>query len=272
MLISKHGMVHISAFLSLFGRQMVSKINHLLQQWPSGKIATLRWMNSLDIDRRLADKYVRSGWLERLGHGAYKRVGTKVDWPDAIQALQLQLALPVHPGGVTAIELRGYSHYIPLGARRVILFGKPGTKLPTWFKTHTWSRPMMLVNTDAFAITKNTTSTLKVDGVDLEVATFEQAIFEMMHLVPKRQSYEEAIQVMESLATLRPLVVQPLLERCTSIKAKRLFMRTAERASHSWLKRLDPSKINLGSGRRTIHPGGILDKKYDLVIADPVEM
>ncbi|MBF2758901.1 MAG: type IV toxin-antitoxin system AbiEi family antitoxin [Ectothiorhodospiraceae bacterium AqS1] len=251
---------------------MVSKINRLLQKWPSGKIATSRWMNSLGIDHRLADKYVRSGWLERLGHGAYKRAGTTVDWPDAIQALQSQLALPVHPGGITAIELRGYAHYISLGAREVILFGRPGTKLPAWFKAHPWSRPITPVNTGTFASAKNTTSTLKVDGVDIEVATVAQAIFEMMHLVPKRQTYEEAVQVMESLTTLRPSVVQALIEHCTSVKAKRLFMRTAEQAKHAWLKRLDLSKINLGSGRRTIHPGGTLDKKYELVISDPIEM
>ncbi len=248
---------------------MVSKINRLLQQWPSGKIATLRWLNSLGVDRRLADKYVRSGWLERLGRGAYKRAGTTVDWVDAVHALQTQLALPAHPGGVTAIELRGYAHYISFGAREVVLFGSPGTKLPAWFRTYPWSRPITLVTNGFLTSTEKTTSTLEVNGVDLEVATLEQAIFEMMHLVPRRQSYEEAFQVMESLTALRPPVVQHLLERRSSVKAKRLFMHTAERTNHSWLKHLDLPKVNFGSGRRTIHPGGRLDKKYDLVITDP---
>ena len=86
---------------------MGSKINQLLQQWPSGTVATLRWLNSRGVDRRLADKYVQSGWLERLGHGAYKRAGAIVDWVGAVHALQTQLALAVHPGAITAIELRG---------------------------------------------------------------------------------------------------------------------------------------------------------------------
>jgi len=43
----------------------------------------------------------------------------------------------------------------------------------------------------------------------------------------------------------------------------------AERANHSWLKHLDLPKVDFGSGRRTIHAGGRLDKKYDLVVADP---
>ena len=33
----------------------------------------------------------------------------------------------------------------------------------------------------------------------------------------------------------------------------------------------DLSKVDFGSGRRTIHPGGSLDKKYDLVVADPAK-
>lgn len=250
---------------------MSSKINQLLQRWPTGTVATLRWLTSLDIDRRLADKYVKSGWLERLGHGAYKRTGAKVDWPGALHALQTQLGFSLHPGAITAIELRGYAQYVTFGGRKVVLFGNPGTKLPAWFEDPLWSRPMQLVTTSVFTGNDKATSLLQVDGVELEVATLEQAAIEMMYLVPKRQSYEEAFQVMESLTSLRPQVVQRLLENCTSVKTKRLFMHTAEQTNHPWLRRLDLSKVDFGSGRRTIHTGGHLDKKYDLVVADPVQ-
>ncbi|MDZ7753288.1 MAG: type IV toxin-antitoxin system AbiEi family antitoxin [Gammaproteobacteria bacterium] len=250
---------------------MGSKINQLLQQWPSGEVAALRWLSSLGVDRRLADKYVQSGWLERLGHGVYKRAGATVDWIGAVHALQTQLALAVHPGGITAIELRGYTHYLAFGAREVVLFGHSGTKLPAWFEAHAWSRPVRLVTTGVFAGAEKTTSTLQVGDVDVKVATLERAAFEMMYLVPKRQSFEEAFQVMESLTSLRPQVVQQLLEGCTSVKTKRLFMHAAERANHAWLKHLDLSKVDFGSGRRTIHAGGRLDKKYDLVVADPAQ-
>ena len=250
---------------------MGSKINQLLQQWPSGNVATLRWLKPRGVDRRLADKYVQSGWLERLGHGAFKRAGASVDWFGAVHALQTQLALAVHPGGITAIELRGYTHYLSFSARAVVLFGNPGTKLPAWFEAHTWSRRVMLVTTGVFAGTEKTTSTVPVDEVELEVATLERAALEMMYLVPKRQSFEEAYQVMESLTSLRPKAVQQLLECCTSVKTKRVFMHAAERANHSWLKHLDLSKVDFGSGRRTIHAGGRLDKKYDLVVADPAQ-
>ena len=61
----------------------------------------------------------------------------------------------------------------------------------------------------------------------------------------------------------------PYLEGCTSVKTKRLFMHAAERSNHPWLQRLNLSKVDFGSGRRTIHAGGRLDRKYDLVVADP---
>jgi hypothetical protein len=52
------------------------------------------------------------------------------------------------------------------------------------------------------------------------------------------------------------------------VKAKRLFMVAAERMNHPWLDGLDLSGVDFGTGKRTIHPGGRLDKKYNLVVAD----
>lgn len=247
---------------------MSSKINHVLQEWPAHAVGTLRWLNSKMVDRRLANKYVQSGWLTRLGHGAYLRTGSTVDWPGAVHALQSQLGLDVHPGAMTAFELRGYAHYLALGGRKVVLFGKAGTKLPSWFTNHQWSQTVTFVTSNVFSGSEKCTSMVKFEGIELSVATLERAAFEMMYLIPKRQSYEEAMQVMESLTSLRPQVVQGLLENCTSVKTKRLFMHAAERLNHPWLPDLDLSNVNFGSGRRTIHAGGRLDRKYNLVVAD----
>lgn len=248
---------------------MSSKINQVIQKWPAHVVGTLRWLSSQGVDRRLADKYVQSGWLTRLGHGAYLRTGSTVDWPGAVQALQTQLGLDVYPGAITALELRGYAHYLALRGREVFLFGKAGTRLPSWFANHRWSQPVTLVTSNVFSESDNAASMVTFGGIELAVTTLERATFEMIYLVPKRQSFDEALQVMESLTTLRPQVVQRLLESCTSVKTKRLFMHAAERLNQPWLSRLDLSNINFGSGRRTIHAGGRLDKKYNLVVADP---
>lgn len=249
---------------------MSSKINRVLQKWPTGTVATQRWLRSEGIDRRLADYYVRSGWLKRLGHGAYERAGSAADWNGGVFALQTQLGLDVHPGAVTAMELRGFAHNLALGGREIILFGEPGTKLPSWFKRHQWSQPVTLVTSSIFGKCNGHTSTLKVMGVNLEIASLERAAFEMVYLVPQRQSYEEVLQIMESLTTIRPQVVQRLLESCTSVKTKRLFMHVAEQLDYPWLPHLDLSTVDFGTGRRSIHIGGRLDNRYNLVVADPV--
>ena len=247
---------------------MASKINQLLQNWPNNTVATARWLRSEGVDHRLADKYVRSGWLVRLAHGAYIRAGSDIDWPSGVYALQNQLGLGIHIGAITALELRGYTHYLALRGREVILFGHSGVKLPKWFIQHHWSQPVKFITSNTFQNGVEYTSVLKMDGIELITSSLEQAVLEMMYLVPDRQSYEEAVRIMESLTTLRPNIVQELLESCSSVKTKRLFMHVAELCELPWLSQLELSRVNFGSGRRSIHTGGKLYSKYNLVVAD----
>ena len=71
-------------------------------------------------------------------------------------------------------------------------------------------------------------------------------------------------QIMEGLTTLRPQIVQDLLEQCRSIRVKRLFLYMAEKAGHDWYKRLDHAKLDLGKGTRSIVKGGVYVEKYAL--------
>ena len=247
---------------------MPTKINKLLQKWPNNTVATARWLKRQGVDHRLASKYVQSGWLTRLGHGAYIRTGSSVNWTGGIHALQTQLGLDIHIGAISALDLRGYAHYLALGGRPVVLFGNPGTKLPAWFSTHQWSQPIIFITTGVFQSCNDYSSTLDIDGIELAAAPLERAAIEMLYLVPKRQSYEEAVQIMATLTTLRPNVVQQLLNECTSVKAKRLFMHIAEQLRLPCLSHIDLSTVNFGSGRRSIHTGGKLMHKYELIIDD----
>jgi len=77
---------------------------------------------------------------------------------------------------------------------------------------------------------------------------------------------------MELLGTVKPAVVQSLLECCASIKVKRLFLYMAERAGLAWVKRLDLASIDLGSGDREITKGGQYDKKYRIVVGNVEEI
>ena len=72
--------------------------------------------------------------------------------------------------------------------------------------------------------------------------------------------------MLEGLRTLRPQLMQSLLEVCTSIKVKRLFLFMAERAALPVAACLDQNSITLGSGDRTLTPGGAYVAKFGLIV------
>jgi len=78
----------------------------------------------------------------------------------------------------------------------------------------------------------------------------------------------EVYQIIEGLQTLRPSLVQELLENCKSIKVKRLFLYMAEKANLPVLKHLKMVKINVGSGDRTIVAEGEYVSKYGLTLPE----
>jgi Transcriptional regulator, AbiEi antitoxin, Type IV TA system len=172
--------------------------------------------------------------------------------------------LPVHVGGKSALELQGLGHFVSAGSGDYLhLFRTSGQKLPSWFLRHDWNRriaykmPHLFAGDAELGLTTHSCSTF-----DIQISAPERAMLELLHLVPKEQSAEETALLMEGLGTLRPKFVQELLERCQSIKAKRLFLPLAERSNHSWVKRISLDKIDLGKGKRVVVPGGVLDPKY----------
>ncbi len=75
------------------------KINHLIVEWPSEVIATQSWVHQHGVGSSLAGKYQQSGWIERIGHGAWQRRSDSVDWPGGVFGLQHDSLLKVWPGG-----------------------------------------------------------------------------------------------------------------------------------------------------------------------------
>jgi len=221
----------------------------------------------LGFGHDLLVRYKKSGWLQSFGRGAYILHGDKVDWPGALYALQTQLGLNVHPGGKTALELKGYAHYLPSGKRKVFLYGPPGQVLPTWFKGERLGADIFMTRTNLFPSDgKDGLSKFKENGFSIEISSPERAATEMLHLVPEKISFEEALLIMENLVSLRPDMVQRLLVMCRSIKVKRLFMYMADKHGHSWISDLDLPRIELGKGKRMIVPNGKYDRKYLITV------
>lgn len=80
--------------------------------------------------------------------------------------------------------------------------------------------------------------------------------------MPNGYSYDEALELFEAMPDLRSGVVQNLLETCTSMKVKRLFLHFADRFQHPWFRKLKLGKIDLGRGNRVVFKDGMLDPKY----------
>jgi hypothetical protein len=245
------------------------KLNKLLRVWPVGTVGTLPWLARQGVYQQLAYQYERSAWLDRIGRGAYIRAGDSVNWPGAVYAIQSQLKLPIHVASKSALELKGYEHFVVAGKGAYLYLFSPTLRhLPTWFTQYPkWDRRIFFYHTRLFKKdTKIGLSQQEWGSFSLEVSAPERAILEVLHLVPQEQSFEEARLLMEGLTGLRPKLVQTLLEQCTSIKVKRLFLHLAERCNHGWAGMLNPKKVNLGSGNRVIVPGGRLDPKYRITV------
>ena len=243
------------------------KLNYLLKTWPKGTVAVSSWLKSHGVYRQLSEVYEKSSWIEPIGHGAFKHSEDNVDWPGGVYALQEQLELNVHVGGRSAMELQGHMHFVPLGEKYpVFLFGLKRF-LPVWFREHQWKQQVNYVYTNAFPYKEKIGLTKKDMGAfSITLSSSELSIMEVLYLVDKNETYEHASLLMEGLKTLRPTVVQELLEKTSSIKVKRLFMHFAEKYNHSWVKHIKVSKVNFGKGKRVIGKGGNFDSKYNISV------
>lgn len=253
--------------MTIMAGQSGTKLQKLMSSFPRGIALTTKFLSHNGFDRKLLGYYRSSRWIEPLGDGAYRRRGDKVDWRGALSAMQDQMKLPVHCGGRTALVLQGYGHYAEFSPRTVYLFGRPGQKLPKWFDRYDWGVKVK------YRMTRLLPEGLTESFVDfslgeysIKVSSPERAAIEMFYYVPSEQGFDEARYILESLLTLRPSLTQRLLQVCSSVKVKRLFMYMAEAGNLPWLEELDAGTINLGKGDRTVVKGGRLDQKYRITV------
>lgn len=243
------------------------KITRLIKDWKKGAVLTSHFLDENGFSTKLLNWYKSSGWVESVGHGAYKFAGDKIDWYGAIFALQTQLGFVTHPGGKTGLEMQGYAHYLAEKSPNVYLFGLREERLPQWFQDYDWGTEIRYAPTKLFSKSiPQSLSEYNHKEFLIQMSSPERSALEMLYHIPKYQGFAEASLLMENLTTLRPQLVQNLLEQCNSIKVKRLFLYFAEKHEHQWYNRLNINKINLGTGKRVVVKNGKLDKKYQITV------
>lgn len=250
------------------GNGKTSKINQLISKWLRGTVATASYLKRQGFTYDLLTKYRRGGWIKSFGQGAYVLSEDRVEWPGALYAVQSQLDLQVHAGGKTALELKGYGHYVPERTRTLFLYAQPKVILPAWFSRERLGLSLVVIRTGLFpGDSREGFSVWKEREFSIRISSPERALMEMLYLVPEKISFEESLLIMESLVTLRPEVVQKLLETCRFVKVKRLFMYMAEKHKHPWVDKLDLSRVDFGRGKRRVVSGGELDPKYLITVS-----
>ena len=242
----------------------------MFEMMPEGVIVTRAWLMDKGLSRHAIDNLVKSSQLESLGKGVYVRGTFKIIWESVVYTLQSILKTDLVLGGLTALEMQGLSHYLPLSGKNLIhLYGKD--ELPSWvnkilsdvmFIRHSEQNLNSRDSLRSFTVARNWK-----EGVgDLILSSPERAFLEVLLDVPKKISFEHADQLMQGLTTLSPRSLQRLLELCKNVKVRRLFLWFAERQDYAWLNKLNPASIDLGSGNRMLIRDGRLDKKYKITV------
>jgi hypothetical protein len=199
-------------------------------------------------------------------------------------------------GGRTALELQGFAHFLAREQKEVHLYGRKTP--PVWLHKLPLSERFVFHNSDRLfrndPITRGITSlswnlktgaSISNDPMQagltiqpwghwdwpLTLSTPERAVLELLDELPDRESFHQADKLMEGLTNLSPRRLQKLLEDCKSVKVKRLFFFLADRHGHTWLKRIERERIDLGKGKRLLVRGGTLDATYGITVPEDLD-
>jgi hypothetical protein len=245
----------------------MTKISDLISKWKKGMILTSPFLKNEGIRSDLVKRYLSSKWLRKVGNEAYKLYDDEIDIFGATQALQDQLGKSIRIGGKSALSYLGYSHYLSQKSETVFLYGNYKEKLPVWFINYEWNEKYKYYSPNLFDIELNDYLTgFSRNGISAMISCAELALFEMLYLIPSEQSFPEAFLIAENLRTLRADKIQILLEKCNSVKVKRMVLFILEENDHAYFKSIDVSKVELGSGKRMIVKDGKYNSKYKITV------
>lgn len=241
---------------------------------PYGMVATKQWLLAKGMNRHSIDNALKSKKLEMLAVGVYARAGLPVTWQGVVCSLQRMAEQPIHVGGLSALELLGFGHYLSgIKAKTIHLYSQ--AKLPLWlakleqtatFEWHgtrkLWSPEVMVAEDYVVA------HRWREDLPSLKLSCPEKACFEMLLGVPDSTSFDHADELMQGMTSLSPGKLTALLKNCRHVKVKRLFFWLAARQGYFWFKKLDCKDFDLGKGKRVIASGGKLDKTYLITVPE----
>ncbi|WP_426578321.1 type IV toxin-antitoxin system AbiEi family antitoxin [Xenorhabdus stockiae] len=249
---------------------MSSKINWLVNHTVPGALILQQWLIENGISYSLTQKYTQNGWLKKLFTGVYYRPNSRQDykpeWADALKAVIDQLHLPVHLAGLTSLTYQGLSHYLPLKSEQVWVGVGSKQSLPKWFKEFPDQRWLYCSNNKLSELSDTDFTFVQVNGRELKASSPELAAYELIDSIGKNISFEHAAELFQGLVNLSPRKVQSLLLRSHAVQTNRIFLFLSHYYDHQWVKRLEESQIELGSGKRQVVAQGRYDERYKITV------
>lgn len=284
-----HHTVFYSASLRIMTTQLTGKLNQLGRDLPEGLLVDAAWLSDHGYSTSLVSKYVAAGYLERSAGRVYRKPRGVLTWEQAVISLQTLLYRgPLAVGGRTALALQGYEHYLSRATYQVHLYGPSAP--PSWLSKLPLSVQFVFHNSETlFSSDAGLPPQGNLDRASaqaekmvvekgyvvqswgqwrwpLVIASPERALLEVLAELPSHESFDNVDKLVESLSTLSPKRMLALLQACRSVKAKRLFFFFADRHSHAWKKKINKEDVDLGSGKRMLVKGGVLDRTYQITV------
>ncbi|WP_294951212.1 type IV toxin-antitoxin system AbiEi family antitoxin domain-containing protein [Sulfurovum sp.] len=240
------------------------KLKQLYQLLPEGVVAPSTWLTANGYSPQLLYMYVKHGWLTKIGRGAYLRPSSILEWQGAVLGLQKLAELPFHVGGLSALNILGYAHYLPIGGEKTIsLYG--AEKPPAWIKqieslSFSFHKKPLFGD---LGLKKENTS---IRDWQITVSSPERAILELLYQIDEEGiTFQFVAEIFEGLTTLSPRVLNKLLQNCNSRKVKRLFLFFANYYNFPWAKHIS-KELELGAGKLQIVKDGNYNKTYMITV------
>lgn len=241
-----------------------NKLNQLLQKSNSGGLYFSSWLKEEGYSDQLIKKYRDSGWFDSLSKGVIFRKGEKLNSFAVLNSYNMQMKKNFIVAAHSALELAGFNHFVPMGKPLLMVTHSKAEKLPNWLKQETFDRTIKTFTTETFS--KKFTSPYNEEFQNLRVSVPEQAFLECLLLAPYQYSYVDLFYILEQLTSLRPDILNQLLENTGNIKVKRTFLYMAEKANHAWLNELTSDNLSLGTSKLQLAQQGVYVPKFKITI------
>lgn len=229
--------------------QHYSLIKKLYTSVSREALLDLAALQRLGISSQRAASYAKSGWLVRIAYGLYAFPQTEPTVGAAVAYLSGQIP-GLHLGGRSALEGIAGSYQGPL-----VLWGDKRAVLAQWFSGRFPARYVHDRLFEPQSASSSVNSLVAVEphcpGVVMSIP--ERALLELLYEVGCSDSLSMAQRAFVDAGTVCPLVTAELLQRCTSVKTVRLYLRLARQTRLLNVDELlERCHIRTGSARRWI--------------------